>query len=137
MLFILDSEERRRAAIAYIAALPLSPLPSIEIKPYKRIRSTAQNRLYWMWLNTIGDWCGYEPESLHIDLRERLLGYQEIVVHGEKAHALISTTELNVHQMTHYLNAIVQLANWLEIPLVYPDDYGYCMGYPNNNIRSK
>ena len=129
MFFILENEERIRAAQEFLAALPLtSPPYCFEIKPYKRVRSAAQNRLYWMWLHVMAQDTGYDDMELHLLFRETFLGYEVVSVRGENVMALRSTTELTVRQMTDYLNLVSRVAIFLDIILPYPDDYGYAMG---------
>ncbi len=129
MFFILENEERIRAAQEFLAAIPLTNPPyCLEIRPYKRVRSAAQNRLYWMWVHIIADDLGYDEMELHLEFRESFLGYESINVKGEKVFTLRSTTELTVRQMTDYLDRVAKVAVFLNIILPYPDGYGYAMG---------
>lgn len=128
-MIILENEERAEAAYKLIKSfIGQTPPYCLEIKPYKRVRSAAQNRLYWMWLHVMAQDTGYDDMELHLHFRETFLGYEVVNVRGENVMALRSTTELTVRQMTDYLNLVSRVAVFLDIVLPYPDDYGYAMG---------
>ncbi|WP_442577838.1 hypothetical protein ACSBOB_20035 [Mesorhizobium sp. ASY16-5R] len=128
MYFIIDTIERRKAAAAYVARLPSSPLLGVEVKPHRRSRTVEQNRLYWMWVHVVADYTGYDEQELHLLLRERFLGYEPIEIHGKTVHTLKSTTELTVRQFTEYLNRLGRLAYYLDIVLPYPDGADFALG---------
>ena len=101
---------------------------SVEVKPYKKTRSTAQNRLMWMWYGVIAEHCGNTPDDLHEQMKVRVLGLDKKVILG---HAIIqpkSTKDLTIDEMTHFLEAIEALAVELGVVLPIPDDTGYAMG---------
>lgn len=125
MLFIIDSEERRRAAAEYVARLISSPVHCVDIKPYKRNRSQAQNRTMWMWYGAIADHVGSTPEEVHEEMKVRALGIESKIVAGQVLIRPKSTTELDVEGMSRFMEAIQQLAAELEVELPMPDDYKY------------
>ncbi len=114
-------------------------------------RSTAQNRLMWMWYDQIGKKTGQDKDSLHYEFKKRFLIYiyrrddqdfaetcnaiamlkqnecEEYRVIAEQVIRLCSTTKLSVKQMTEYLNyvhdfAVVKLGVYLTVP----DDLKWC-----------
>lgn len=125
--FIIDSVERRAAAADFVSRITSSPLMSVEVKPHKRNRSLAQNRLYWMWLHVMSEYTGYDDQELHLTCREQFLGYEPITIRGERVFTLKSTTELTVRQMTDYLNRVARLAYYLEVTLPYPDEADFAL----------
>jgi hypothetical protein len=140
MYFVLNSEEARKAAIAHIAALPLHPTRVIEISPYRRLRTLAQNRLYRLWNGYLAEFVGYMPEEMHNLLRETFLGYREIsplkIISPEHlygigrpavCYSLVSTTELNTLEMSQYLNKISTLAYHLDVEIPYPQDADFAL----------
>jgi len=97
-------------------------------------RSTAQNRLMWMWLGQIEKKTGQDKDSLHYEFKKRFLIYiyrrddqefaetcnaiamlkqnecEEYRVIAEQVIRLCSTTKLSVKQMTEYLNYVHDFA---------------------------
>lgn len=125
MLFIIDSKEKRRQAAEYVARLTSSPVYCLEIKPYKRNRSQAQNRTMWMWYGAIADHTGNTPEDVHEEMKVRALGLESKIVAGQILIRPKSTTGLDVEGMSRFMEAIQQLAAELDITLPMPDDYKY------------
>lgn len=134
MFFIISSEERRAAAADFVSRIRKSPLMSVEIKPYKRNRSEAQNRLMWMWYHIISMDTGQIAEDLHEEMKVRVLGVEEKEVlgpYGKMVKLIVpkSSTKLSTQEMTDFLRAIEALAAELEIILPRPDDYKFAMMY--------
>lgn len=125
MLLIIDSKEKRRQAAEYVARLLSSPVHSVEIKPYKRNRSQAQNRTMWMWYGTLADHLGCTAEDVHEQMKIRVLGVEKKVVAGQALIMPRSTTDLDVDGMSRFMEAIEVLAAELEVTLPMPDDYKY------------
>lgn len=114
-------------------------------------RSTAQNRLYWMWLGQIERKTGQDKDSLHYEFKKRFLIYiyrrddqqfgemchaiakvkqtepDEYKAIGEQVIRLCSTTKATVKQMTEYLNYVHDFAvTQLNVFLTVPDDLKWC-----------
>jgi len=114
-------------------------------------RSTAQNRLMWMWLGQIEKKTGQDKDSLHYEFKKRFLIYiyrrddqefaetcnaiamlkqnecEEYRVIAEQVIRLCSTTKLSVKQMTEYLNYVHDFAVVkLGVHLTVPDDLKWC-----------
>ena len=114
-------------------------------------RSTAQNRLMWMWLGQIEKKTGQDKDSLHYEFKKRFLIYiyrrddqefaetcnaiamlkqnecEEYRVIAEQVIRLCSTTKLSVKQMTEYLNYVHDFAvTQLGVHLTVPDDLKWC-----------
>src|SRR5690606_24596912 len=114
-------------------------------------RSTAQNRLTRMWLGQIEQKTGQDTDSLHDELKQRVLIYiyrrddqefaetcnaiamlkqnecEEYRVIAEQVIRLCSTTKLSVKQMTEYLNYVHDFAVVkLGVHLTVPDDLKWC-----------
>ncbi|WP_180036949.1 MULTISPECIES: recombination protein NinB [unclassified Acinetobacter] len=114
-------------------------------------RSTAQNRLYWMWLGQIERKTGQDKDSLHYEFKKKFLIYiyrrddqdfaemcdaiarvrqsepDEYETIGKQVIRLCSTTKLSVKQMTEYLNYVHDFAvTQLHVHLTVPDDLKWC-----------
>lgn len=114
-------------------------------------RSTAQNRLYWMWLGQIERKNGTDKDQLHYEFKKRFLIYiyrrddqefaemcdsiakvkqsepDEYETIGKQVIRLCSTTKLSVKQMTEYLNYVRDFAvTQLNVFLTVPDDLKWC-----------
>jgi len=94
-------------------------------------RSQKQNKLYWMWIDTIGQELGYHRDEMHILLKDKLLGYDEIETRkGEVVKALKSTAKLSVDAMKDYLESVDFFATHYGIKLMHPEDlYLDSIGY--------
>jgi hypothetical protein len=121
--FILRDEPRRESCINYLRAMNLNGrLLEVNIKPYKKSRSNAQNRLLWSWYNELEDVTGYKADDLHELLKVRFLGTEEKEIWGEKLTVAKSTTKLTTTEFTEYLEKVEMLANELNITLPKPAD---------------
>lgn len=114
-------------------------------------RSTAQNRLYWMWLGQIERKNGTDKDELHYEFKKKFLIYiyrrddqdfaemchaiakvkqsepDEYETIGKQVIRLCSTTKLSVKQMTEYLNYVHDFAvTQLGVFLTVPDDLKWC-----------
>jgi len=125
--------------------------PLVVIDQKQDYRSTAQNRLYWMWLGQIEKKNGTHKDQLHYEFKKRFLIYiyrrddqdfaemcdsiakvkqsepDEYETIGKQVIRLCSTTKLSVKQMTEYLNYVHDFAvTWLHVYLTVPDDLKWC-----------
>lgn len=114
-------------------------------------RSTAQNRLYWMWLGQIERKNGTDKDQLHYEFKKKFLIYiyrrddqdfaemchaiakvkhsepDEYETIGKQVIRLCSTTKATVKQMTEYLNYVHDFAvTQLNVFLTVPDDLKWC-----------
>lgn len=133
--YILIDEQRRQNCMAEIAALNMSKTYSVEIKAYRKNRSSSQNRTMWMWLNALApDWC-HSADDLHEIFKQRFLGLEEKTVNisknGHVLRELIcrpkSTASLTVGEFSDYLRKIEATALMMGSRLPYPDDFKLAM----------
>jgi len=114
-------------------------------------RSTAQNRLYWMWLGQIERKNGTDKDELHYEFKKKFLIYiyrrddqdfaemchaiakvkqsepDEYETIGKQVIRLCSTTKLSVKQMTEYLGYVHDFSvTQLNVFLTVPDDLKWC-----------
>lgn len=114
-------------------------------------RSTAQNRLMWMWFGQIEKKNGTHKDQLHFEFKKKFLIFiyrrddqefaetckaiamlkqnecEEYRVIAEQVIRLCSTTKLSVKQMTEYLNCVHDFTvTQLGIHLTVPDDLKWC-----------
>ena len=109
----------------------LDALWSVEIKPYKKKRSLAQNRLYWLWLGIIADELGYMmADDLHEELSEMFLPPDHYTAIDKSIKSRrMSTTKISVQEFTLYLNRIELWAgSEFNIRLPHPMDWYEAMG---------
>ena len=65
----------------------------IEVREAKDIRTNAQNRLWWKWIEVISDETGNEKQEIHSILKYKFL-LKEEMIDGELHQGLKSTTTL-------------------------------------------
>lgn len=115
-------------------------------------RSQAQNRLYWLWIGVISAHTGDDKDSLHVELKRRLLSriyaksdgnFAELFASlkqcqrhlstadyermAYKVAGLLSTTKATTEQFTEYLQEIDIWAGKQGISLPVPDDLRWVM----------
>lgn len=125
--FILQIDADRSRAVNHIMTLDLRRAQSVEIKQYRKVRSLAQNRLMWMWINEIAEYTGDDPDDIHEILKRSLLGTIHKEALGYSGEVSRSTTQLTTSEMTQYLERIEDTARVAMIKLTKPDDYKYAM----------
>ncbi len=128
MQYILIDRQRKENCINYISSLTDYDKYEVVIKPYKKNRSTSQNRTMWMWYNELSKHTGHTPEELHEQMKVSVLGVDRRVVHGQALIIPKSTTGLSTKDMSEFMRAIEELARELQVRLPIPDDYKYAMG---------
>ena len=78
----------------------------IEVREAKDIRTNAQNRLYWKWVEIISNELGYQDkQEIHNILKYKFL-LKEEVINGEIHQGLKSTTTLTKEEfgkLTQYI----------------------------------
>ena len=133
---ILRSGEQADYAIKLINGLPKSmdkPGWTVTIEKYSKQRSTAQNSLYWKWLETIAQ---VKPQGISMT-REKwhfafaIMFLEPIEVPdlktGEVRQCPRSTKGLNTSVFTEYLNKIEEWSIENGILLPNPDDLRWSM----------
>jgi hypothetical protein len=133
---IIHNESDKDRAISHIKALNIDKPWLVDIKPYKKNRSLAQNKLYWKWITCIGDSIGYESDELHAIMADKFL-HDEIVEYGGKQIKKDkSTSRLNTKEFTEYLEKIDRFAaSELGIVLPSPEDLYYeAMGIKRTHL---
>ena len=123
-----------------------NPLEVI-IRPHKENRSQQQNALYWQWVTIIAEEIGDTKDAIHEQMKRRFLkpileredeefaeimknlraawkdGHRDLAQQMEQSLLLrVSTSVLNVSQMTEYLESILDHARSLDISLPIPPD---------------
>lgn len=87
-------------------------------KESRPIRSTQQNKLYWLWLTAIAAETGNDQHDLHEYFGTKYLPRREVL----RELVRVSTTTLDTKQFTTYLDHIQAEAGDLGIELVNPED---------------
>ena len=121
--FKLDSENKRELAVSYLKSVSLTMPLVVEIKPYKRNRSAAQNKLMWMWFQVIGDDLGYTQDEVYNEMSELYLPMIAMRrFDGEEQQVRLTTSKLKVHEFREFLNNIDLFAAGMGIILPKPED---------------
>lgn len=133
-------------AVRLVKKIPLDTIHEVVIRPGKRQRRPAQNRIYWKWCTEIGDHLGLGKEDCSEMLKEKYL--LNIFVRDDEDYALMagsilvlkkhdfnawcflrkqvirltSTTACSVKQMSEYLTSIKRFAAKEEIEITIPED---------------
>lgn len=124
MIYILRDKDIMRRCVQYISTLGGGAPMMVEIKPYKRGRSTAQNRYYFgVVLKILGDYTGETPEDLHDYFKFRLLSGKEKIICGEMIPGTASTARLTTAEFSEYVDKIRAAA--AQMGCVIPDPYEY------------
>jgi hypothetical protein len=99
----------------------------VDIRPIKKVRSTLQNSLYWVWVTILAGYIGLTKEEMHDTLKS--LFNTEIKVYPIKETGEIhdikvvrSTAKLNILTFCEYMNRIDQWAAELGVILPQPDN---------------
>ena len=82
----------------------------IEIREAKDVRTNQQNKLWWIWMNTIGDSIGYSAPEIHEILKYKFLMKEEMI-DGEMHQSLKSTTTLTKKEFNKLTNDVLYWAN--------------------------
>ena len=130
---IIRNQQNKDHCLAIVGRLQLASPWHIEIKPYKKTRSLAQNSLYWKWVDCIRlhvmDSTGVvaTKDDVHAELGNKfLLTEAGVTLKGEATHRVASTTRLNTADFTAYLEQIdAYCADSLGLILPHPEDLFY------------
>lgn len=123
---IIHSQDDKNKALNRISMLVMDKPWQVEIKPYKKNRSLAQNKLYWKWITCIGDEIGYTSDELHAIMADKFLLDEIIEYGGKEIRKDKSTSRLTTKQFTEYLEKIDRFASAeLGIVLPSPEDIYY------------
>lgn len=112
--FILYSDAYRDRAIEYLARLSLTlRVPwEVVVRPYRKARSTEQNKRYWALVRDIAHQVRpggkvFSEEAWHEEFKRRFIGQEEVSLPSGKSMLRgISTTTLDVAEFGEYMTAI-------------------------------
>lgn len=106
---IVSGEPQRASVIAFLQRAPLTKPLRVTIEEHTKKRSLSQMGLYWMWLTDVAkkvaEETGNTPDDIHQAFKERFLS-PTIVEIGDRQIRRYSTKDLNVQEMTAYLEQI-------------------------------
>jgi ribosomal protein L7/L12 len=107
--------------VSHFSEFPEDDDAIIEIKQNLDSRSTKQNKLYWQWLTVMTE-TGYTKDEMHVIMRDKFLGYEEVTTKTDVIRVLRSTTDLKVGEFKDYLEQIDIFASEYGIVLPRPED---------------
>jgi hypothetical protein len=125
MKFILSDPTKLNRAIIFLYCLEIDPEKPHEVvvKDFKKIRTDAQNKLYWSWLGLISKETGNSTEALHVSFANEFLPKTFEVVRGETVDVVKSTTKLTPEEFTKYLKEVeAETAIFFGIKLPHPGE---------------
>jgi hypothetical protein len=111
MKFVLNSSHAKEEVLAYIESLDLEahPVLSVEIKPYKKVRTQPQNAYYFgVVLKTVSDYTGFTKEELHISFKRAFLPIKREMIGGVMVEMLTSTKDLDTLRFNEYLEHVAR-----------------------------
>tara|TARA_R100001530_G_C4317073_1_gene154678 strand:+ start:1479 stop:1859 length:381 start_codon:yes stop_codon:yes gene_type:complete len=82
----------------------------IEVREAKDVRTNAQNRLWWQWMQIIGDDLGYSKTEIHEIAKYKFL-LKEEMIDGEIHQSLKSTTTLTKSEFNKLTKEVFYWAN--------------------------
>ena len=121
--FSLDSDKRKLFEILKTRK-PKKYI--VEIKEAKEKRSNLQNNLYWVYMGILSEHTGYTPEEVHIELKEKFLGYYEKAnkANGEVKRFIVESKKLDTLEFTKYIESVRLYAMQdLDCYLPLPQEY--------------
>lgn len=143
-IVIRDERTRQRAA-SFVANLAVGKPLQVDIKPFKRNRSVAQNAVYWRTITIIGNELGYSKDEMHRMVKECLLLpilerddpdvdrlASVLKAQGEEKSlaTVLSTKHLTVAQFSELIQDVESFAGDMGIGLPSPDEQYYeAMGW--------
>jgi hypothetical protein len=134
---IVSDEKTRAVAIQAITRLDITKPQEVTIKPHRKSRTLAQNRLMHKWFACISEahhnatGQAFKEEVWKTYLKDLFLGYDAMMMpNGTIKHKLKETSKLNVTELTEFLEKVQAWAvNELELHLPSGDDlYFEAMG---------
>lgn len=95
----------------------------IIIQKKRYVRSVAQNRLWWLYMDILHKELGYSKEEMHNICKFRFLKREKIIEStGEVMEYLESTTRLSRTQFAETIDNLVQWAAEMNIILPLPNE---------------
>lgn len=95
----------------------------VRISEIKGGRSLKSNSLYWVWLETIGNYCGYHADELHRLFKGLYLPKKTMKYRGKDYQMSGSTAELSTSEFQEYMAKIQVEASQLGVILPSPDEF--------------
>jgi hypothetical protein len=128
---IIKTQEDKNKALNRISMLVLEKPWQIDIKPYKKNRTLAQNNLMWLWFTVIGNDLGYTEKEMYYLMTDKfLLEIEYKGLDGEVKKRRQGTSDLKVKEFTVFLEHVDRWAvSEMGIVLPCPSDiYEEAMG---------
>ena len=123
MRYTLNCKEAKAFCLAHIEGIDLAarPVQTVEIKAFRKDRTSAQNKYYWkVVIGTIESYTGYSSSELHETFKRQLLPTKIITIGNINKEVASSTADLTTLEFEAYLEQIKQFAA-TNIGLFIPD----------------
>lgn len=95
----------------------------VRISEIKSGRSLKSNSLYWVWIETIADYCGYSADECHRLFKGLYLPKKTMKYRGKDYQMSGSTAELSTSEFQEYMAKIQYEA--AQLGVVLPDPMAY------------
>lgn len=82
-IYKLDSDKAKLNALKQIGLCDVSAGLAVELAPFKKIRTNAQNQYYWALLGEVEEATGKDKDVLHEWFKMKFIGVREEVIDGE------------------------------------------------------
>ena len=118
--FKVTSEEELEYARKHIGELDLSKAWEIEVKPFAFNRSVEQNKRYWVLIEDLSDYLGYDEMEMHELMKYKFLSYKQDML-GNEMVVIPSTSKLTIKEFVEYLSKVERFAS--ELGFQFQGDY--------------
>ena len=129
MKYTINSSEAKSFCLAHIEGIDLAarPVQVVEIKAFRKDRSSQQNRYYHgVVLKMLSDFTGYRAVDLHEVFKRQLLPTKIVTIGNINKEIAASTADLTTLEFEDFLEQIKQFSA-TNIGLYIPDanEVGY------------
>lgn len=108
-VFLIDSIEKRREAVAAVSALTSEKICQVEIRPANR--TLRQNAAYWgVWLKTIEDATDVQAKAWHEFFKKEFAPINIYELRGQRIEVPESTTDMSTKEFSEYMEHIAKYA---------------------------
>lgn len=132
---LITTEQDREEFIREVMKASLDKPYIAEFKVFRKVRSLAHNRLFWMWLRCVRNETGNDIDTLHDYFCEKYLPWNETECFGESLRKRTGTSDLDSKEFSDFLEKIRIEMMEMNIYLPMPEDKGWNEFYAKYGIE--
>ena len=117
---ILKSKKDVEQIESLCGELDFSKVWEVEVKPFDFNRSTQQNKKYWVLIEDLSDYLGYDEIEMHELMKYKFLSYKQDML-GNEMVVVPSTSKLTIKEFVEYLSKVERFAS--ELGFNFQGDY--------------